>query len=59
MGEAKAKFISLNQDSVIYRSSEIAITQDSKNKQVTQKFIDFIQSKEAQKVWEEEGWIAN
>lgn len=59
MGEKKAKFISLNQDNVIYRASEIVITNDSKKKEIAQKFIDFLQSKEAQKVWEEAGWMAN
>lgn len=59
MGEKKAQFISLNQENVIYRASEIVIVNDSKKKEIAQKFIDFLQSKEAQKVWEEAGWIAN
>lgn len=59
MGEKKAKFVSLDQNSVIYRASEIVITNNSKKKEIAQKFIDFLQSKEAQKIWEEAGWIAN
>lgn len=59
MGEKKAQFISLDQNSVIYRASEIVITNDSKKKDIAQRFINFLQSKEAQKVWEELGWIAD
>lgn len=56
MGEKKVHFIS--QDHIIYRASEIVITNDSKKKEIAQKFIDFLQSKEAQKT-QEAGWMAN
>ena len=58
IGEDKAEFISLKSSNVIYRAAEIAITKTSQNKQVTQKFIDFINSEQAQDVWKKHKWEA-
>lgn len=58
IGEDKARFISLNDESKIFRASEIVIANDSKNAKIAQQFIDFLLSKNAQKVWERHGWIA-
>lgn len=57
IGKDKAEFVRSGKSSVIYRASEIVITNDSPNQAKARAFIDFIQSKEAQKVWEEKGWI--
>ena len=45
---------------MIYRAVEIAKTKTSqnKNKQVAQKFIDFINSEQAQDVWKKHKWEA-
>lgn len=59
IGKDKAEFVRSGKSSVIYRASEIAITNDSPNKDKARDFINFIKSQEAQKVWEEKGWIAN
>lgn len=58
IGEDKAEFISLKSSNVIYRAAEIAITKTSQNKQVAQKFIDFINSEQAQDVWKKHKWEA-
>ncbi|EGK7485852.1 MULTISPECIES: substrate-binding domain-containing protein [unclassified Campylobacter] len=58
VGEKENKFIKADKNSIIYRAAEIAPTQKGlKNPKVTE-FIEFTQSKEAQKVWEKEGWLA-
>lgn len=59
LGSQEAEFVQVGKTNVMYRACEIAITNDSTKKEIAQKFLDFIQSKEAQKVWVEEGWIAN
>lgn len=56
LGEDKVKFISTKKDFVIYRAAEIAITNTSKNKQNAKAFVEFIQTKQAQKVWQKWGW---
>lgn len=58
IGEDKAKFISLKSSNIIYRATEIAITKTSNNKNAAQKFIDFINSKQAQDVWKKYKWEA-
>lgn len=58
IGKDKAEFISLKSSNVIYRASEIAITKNSQNKKIAQKFIDFINSNQAQSIWEKYGWEA-
>lgn len=58
LGEDKVEFIPLKKDAVIYRAAEIALSNTSKNKKSAEDFIAFIQSKDAQKVWEKWGWIA-
>ena len=57
IGKDKAEFVRSGKSSVIYRASEIVVTNDSPNAQSAEDFINFIQSKEAQKVWEAKGWI--
>ncbi|RDU69948.1 hypothetical protein CQA62_00615 [Helicobacter cholecystus] len=58
IGKDKAEFINSGKGSVMYRASEIVITNDSQNIQEAQDFINFIKSAEAQKVWVKEGWIS-
>lgn len=59
IGKDKAEFVRSGKSNVIYRASEIVITNDSQNAEGARAFIDFVKSKEAQKVWEEKGWIEN
>ncbi|RDU64623.1 hypothetical protein CQA53_07670 [Helicobacter didelphidarum] len=59
LGDENAKFISLDNKSILYRALEISVAKDSKQKQEAQQFIDFLKSKEAQAVWVEYGYIAN
>ncbi|WP_027327241.1 extracellular solute-binding protein [Helicobacter pametensis] len=59
LGKDKARFIRIDKNNNIYRASEIAITTHSRKKEEAQKFIDFLQTKEAQNIWREEGWISN
>lgn len=54
-----ADFIKAGKSNSIYRAAEIAIVDDSKNKEIAQNFINFIQSKEVQKIWVKHGWISN
>lgn len=58
IGADKAEFVRSGKGSVIYRASEIVITNDSANAQQAKKFIEFVKSPEAQKVWIEKGWIS-
>lgn len=58
IGSDKAEFVKSGKGSVIYRASEIVVTNDSANADQAQKFIDFVKSPEAQKVWVEKGWIS-
>ncbi|RAX58250.1 hypothetical protein CCZ01_03810 [Helicobacter monodelphidis] len=53
-----AKFIKLGDENVIYRASEIVLTEDSLQNKVAREFVEFVQSKDAQKVWKKHGWIA-
>ncbi|AJC86279.1 major antigenic peptide PEB2 [Campylobacter sp. RM16704] len=57
VGEKENKFIKADKNSIIYRASEIVPTKKGMNNPKVTEFIHFIQSKEAQKVWKEEGWI--
>lgn len=56
LGKESATFIPLKGDEVIYRATEIAITNTSKQKDKAEQFIAFIQSKDAQQVWKKWGW---
>lgn len=58
IGSDKAEFVKSGKGSVIYRASEIVVANDSANADQAQKFIDFVKSPEAQKVWVEKGWIS-
>ncbi|MDE5592246.1 MAG: extracellular solute-binding protein [Helicobacter sp.] len=59
LGKDKAEFIASGKDNVVYRASEAVIVNKSPNAKGAKKFLDFILSKEAQKIWEAKGWIAN
>ncbi len=59
LGKDRAEFIPSGKENVIYRASEAVVVKDSPNASEAKKFLDFILSKEAQKVWETKGWIAN
>lgn len=54
-----SQFIQAGKNNVIYRVAEVVIANDTKNKDLAYNFLDFIQSDNAQKVWQEQGWIAN
>lgn len=56
LGESKAKFISIKGSNALYRAAEIAITKTSQNKTLAQKFMDFINSAQAQSIWKKHGW---
>ncbi|AJC84619.1 major antigenic peptide PEB2 [Campylobacter peloridis] len=58
VGENENKFIKADKNSIIYRAAEIVPTQKGKQNPKVAEFIKFTQSKEAQKVWEKEGWLA-
>lgn len=58
VGEKENKFIKADKNAIIYRAAEIVpTTKGLKNEKVAE-FIKFTQSKEAQKIWKQEGWIA-
>ncbi|WP_139451792.1 substrate-binding domain-containing protein [Campylobacter armoricus] len=57
VGEKDNKFINADKNSIIYRAAEIAPTQKGMKNPKVAEFIQFIQSKEAQKVWKKEGWL--
>lgn len=57
VGEKENKFIQADKNFVIYRAAEmVPATKGLKNSNVT-KFIEFVKSKDMQKIWREEGWI--
>lgn len=56
---ADSKFVEAGKDYVIYRAAEVVIAKDSKNKELADDFIDFMQSSDIQKIWKKKGWIAN
>ncbi|AJD06254.1 major antigenic peptide PEB2 [Campylobacter lari] len=58
VGEKENKFIKADKNSIIYRAAEIVPTQKGLKNPKVAEFIEFTQSKEAQKVWEKEGWLA-
>ena len=58
LGE-KAKFVKAGNKYVIYRAAEIAPTNKALNNPKVIEFINFTKSKEAQKIWKEQAWIAN
>ncbi|VEH93886.1 Major antigenic peptide PEB2 [Campylobacter insulaenigrae] len=56
VGEKENKFIQADKNFVIYRAAEVPTTKGLKNSNVT-KFIEFVKSKDMQKIWREEEWI--
>ena len=56
LGSESAAFIPLKADEVIYRAAEIAISNTSKQKDKAEQFVAFIQSKDAQQIWQKWGW---
>lgn len=59
LGDQKAKFIKAGKKHVIYRAAEIAATKKGVDNTKVIEFINFAKSKEAQKIWKEQAWIAN
>ncbi|NDJ27607.1 hypothetical protein DMB95_06460 [Campylobacter sp. MIT 12-8780] len=55
--EGKAEFVKLSEESVIYRSSEIIPTNKGLKNKKALEFVKFIQSKEAQKIWQKYEWL--
>lgn len=55
---SQSKFIPAGKSNVIHRASEIVVAKDSKNKKIADEFVEFLQSKPAQKVWLKEGWMS-
>lgn len=54
-----AKFVPAGKKHVIYRASEAVIASDTKNKDLAEDFVDFLQSDEVQNIWREKGWVGN